>query len=219
MKISLIYNIKVLYVINLYHTKTTIMKKILTTLTVALIATMVFGKTINFRITNKTGVELQVFYQIIQTTEKDNPEFIFNLTANSQRPIPLKVKKGQKIKIIGYGGGIETLPIVKSFENLIGDPVDLELVLPKVEKINIIEFSDALSKLKNDNYLRILLDSSIYSKDKLPLLGTFVFYNLKNNTILPLTPTYWKNSAEIRSINKQYFQTIDYVNSSNSAGL
>ena len=76
------------------------MKKILTTLTVALIATMVFGKTINFRITNKTGVELQVFYQIIQTTEKDNPEFIFNLTANSQRPIPLKVKKGQKIKKI-----------------------------------------------------------------------------------------------------------------------
>lgn len=195
------------------------MKKVTVTLILALFAIFAYPKTFNFRLLNKTGVELQIFYQIIQTREKDNPEFVFNVLPNSQRPVSLKVKKGQKIKIIGYGGGVETLPIVKSFENLIGDPIDLELVLPKVEKINVIDLNDALSKIKNDNYLKILLDSSKYSSDELPVLGTFVFYNLKNNTTLKLAPTYWKNTNEIRSINKQYFETIDYVNSSNSAGL
>lgn len=195
------------------------MKKITTTLILVLFATFAYSKTFNFRLTNNTAVELQIFYQIIQTTEKDNPEFVFNVLPNSQRLVSLKVRKGQKIKIIGYGSGVETLPIVKSYENLIGVPVDLELVLPKVEKINIVDLNDALSKIKNDNYLKILLDSSKYSSDELPNLGTFVFYNLKNNTTLNLPPTFWKNTNEIRSINKQYFETIDYVNSSNSAGL
>lgn len=178
-----------------------------------------FGRSFNFQLINKTTIDLQIFYQIVQTTEKDNPEFVFNLTPNSKKTVPLKIKKGEKIKITGFGSGIETLPIVKSFENLDGDLIVLELLLPKVEKINIVELNDALSKIKNDNFLKILLDSSRYSKDELPILGTFVFYNLKNNTAIHLSPTFWKNSSDIRSVNNQYFETIDYVNSSNSAGL
>lgn len=195
------------------------MKTILSILLLTLSVTLAFGKPIKFQIANKTGVEIQVFYQIIQTTEKDNPEYIFNIAANSNRLITLKVKKGEKIKIIGYGGGIETLPIVRSFQNLVGDPVELELVIPKVEKIDIVDLNDALAKIKNDNFLKILLDSNRYSSDELPILGTFVFYNRKNNTTLKLPPTFWRNANEIRSINKQYFETIDYVSISNAANL
>jgi hypothetical protein len=183
------------------------------------LTTNLFASKIDFNLKNTTEVELQVFYQIIDGIELDNPEFVFTIPAKGQRTVVLKVKRGQKIKIIGYGSGIESLPIVKSYDNLTSEVNHIELVLPKVEKLNVIELNEALSKLKNDTYLNILMDSAIYAQDRLPVLGTIIFFNLKDNATINLNPSYWKNENKIRSIQEQHFETVDYVNSSNAAGL
>lgn len=186
----------------------------------ALLTVNNYARKFTFKLTNSTAVQIQVSTQIIKGVEKDNPDFLFVLNPNESKEFDFKIKGGEKIKFIGIGGGIETLPLVKSYEILsTKDKNDFQLVVPVLDKLNVIEVNDAISKLKNDNILKILTDSLKYSKDELPPLGTFLFINIKSNTVLPLTAAYWKNENLVRKINNQYFSTTNYINSSNAASL
>jgi hypothetical protein len=196
------------------------MKKIITFLFLSTMTICSYAKKFPFKLTNTTAFQIQVSAQIIKGVEKDNPDFLFVLNPNESKEFDFKVKSGEKVIFIVIGGGIETLPLVKTYDILTTkDKNDYQLVVPVLDKLNVIEINDAISKLKNDNILNILTDSLKYSKDELPPLGTFLFINMKSNTVLPLTAAYWKNESLVRKINNQYFNTTNYINSSNAASL
>lgn len=180
-----------------------------------------YAKKFSFKLTNNTAVPIQVSAQIIKGVEKDNPDFLFVLNPNESKEFDFKVKSGEKVKFIGLGGGIETLPLVKAYDVLSSNEKnEYQLVVPVLDKLNVIEVNDAISKLKNDNILRILTDTLKYSTDELPPLGTFLFINLKSKTVLPLTAAnWWKNDNLLRKINSQYYNTTNFINSSNAASL
>ncbi|MCB9306974.1 MAG: hypothetical protein H6565_10290 [Lewinellaceae bacterium] len=175
----------------------------------------------SFNLKNKTSQQIQIFYQVFDQVERENPIFLFDIEVGKTKIAEIKIKKSQKIKFFGYGGGVETLPIVRDFQTLTDKDINqVELVLPKVEKINVIELNDLLDKVKNENVLNILLDTAKFVKDEMPPLGTFIFYNVKSNNTLIELPTFWANtSTELRQFNNEYYDIIDFVNSSNAASL
>lgn len=169
---------------------------------------------------NKSNQPIQLFYQIIEDYQKEEPKFIFNLEVSSTDIFTIKLKRDEKIKFIGYGSGVETLPIIRDFYDFNKKEINhIQLVLPKLEKLNVVELNEVISKVSNDNVLNIILDTTQYSIDKMPPLGTFIFFNAKRNSSLPLKPTFWKNEEEIRVFNKKYYNIIDHVNTGNAAGL
>jgi hypothetical protein len=185
-----------------------------------LLTNVAVAKKFPFKLTNNTAFPIQVSAQLMKGVEKDNPDFLFVLKPNESKQFEYKVRNGEKVKFIGVGGGIETLPLVKSFENLSSRiPNEYSLVLPVLDKLNVIELNEAIAKIKNDNILKILMDSSKYLKDELPPLGTFLFIDTKANSVLPLTASYWKNEQLIRNVDNQYFNTTSYINSTNAGSL
>ncbi len=79
----------------------------------------VFGKKINVTFVNKSQQNIQLFYQLIDGIEKAEPKFVFNLDISTPRSYTLKLKKNQKVKFIGYGSGVETLPVIREKKILI----------------------------------------------------------------------------------------------------
>ncbi len=82
-----------------------------------------------------------------------------------------------------------------------------------------MELNAVMAKLENNKVLGVLLDSSKYVKDKMPPVGTFIFYNAKKKTTLPLNPSFWKNREDLRVFDKKYYSIVDHVSSTNSAKL
>jgi hypothetical protein len=198
------------------------MRQIIFTLLCVSLTQSNFAKKFSFKLTNTTAYQIQVSAQLIKGVEKDNPDFLFLINSKDSKEFDFKVKSGEKVKFIGIGGGIETLPLVKSFDNLSSKSKnEYQLVVPTYsDRLNTIELNDAIAKLKNDNIMRVLTDSFKYSKDELPILGTFLFINSKSNRVTPLIPTYWKNENSIRkSLDNQYFKTTNYIDINNAASL
>ncbi|OHX64881.1 hypothetical protein [Flammeovirga pacifica] len=192
---------------------------ILTVLTVFTVLS-VSAKKFEVKFANKSAQQIQLFYQIIKDVEKEEPKFIFKLDLSQSKSYTIKLKRGQKVKFIGYGSGVETLPVIREFNDLNNQMTnEIELVLPKVEKLNIVELNEVLAKLGNDNVLNVLLDSNQYVNDKMPPLGAFIFYNSKKDKTLTLKPTFWKNENDLRIFDNKYFDIIDHVSSANSASL
>lgn len=190
------------------------MKKTLLFLLLALFIQSVHAKKFNFKLTNTTTVPVQVSAQILRGLQKDNPDFLFVLQPNESKIFNYKLKKNEKIKFIGLGGGIETLPLVKPFSQLnSSEQNDYQLVIPILDKINALGLNDVIAQLKTDNILKILIDSTKYVKDEMPPLGTFLFVNKKHNTVLPLTATSWKNETLIRRIDNQNSNITNFINS------
>lgn len=196
------------------------MRQFFQVLFLLLLTQSAFAKKFLFKLTNNTAFPIQVSAQLIKGVEKDNPDFLFVLNPNESKDFDYKVKSGEKVKFIGVGGGIETLPLVKSYDILSTKARnEYSLVVPVLDKLNVIDLNDAIAKLKNDNILRILMDSAKYAKDELPPLGTFLFINTKTSSVLPLTAAYWKNENLLRKVDNQYFNTTSFINSSNAGSL
>jgi len=196
------------------------MKKVLVILLGICLSFNLYAKKFEVQFVNKSQQNIQLFYQIIKDIEKEEPKFIFNLEISPAKNYEIKLKRSEKIKFIGYGAGVETLPVIRDFSDFNKDIVnEIELVLPKAEILNILELKDVMTKLDNDNILTVLLDSSQYTIDKMPPLGTFIFYNAKLDKSLPLKPTFWKNKDDIRVFGNKYYGLKDHVSSANSAGL
>lgn len=195
------------------------MKNQLTILLFLCLSTTVFAKKFDIQFVNNSNQPIQLFYQIIEDIEKDEPRFIFDISTIDKN-FSIRLKRGQKIKFIGYGSGVETLPVIRDYFDFNKRELNkIQLVLPRVEKLNIIELNEMISKVSNENVLNVLLDTTQYAIDKMPPLGTFIFFNSKRNKSLPLKPTFWKNASDIRTFDNKYYKIIDHVSSSNSASL
>ncbi|HVI45209.1 MAG TPA: hypothetical protein VM802_10075 [Chitinophaga sp.] len=174
----------------------------------------------SFKLTNTTPQQLQVYTQLFKNVEKAPPEFLFTINPNEVKRFYYKIRKGEQLKIIANSNGLETLPLVKSHDRLSSKSEnDLQLVLPVLDKINIVDLSEEIMKLKNDNVWKFLMDSTQYSQDNLPPLGTFLFVNLKNNHVMHLLPLTWRNQDNIRRTNVQCYNTTNIVNCNNAAQL